>query len=75
MEKMLIIGHNIKALRTAKGMTQATLARLVGVSQAHMSNVEAGERKASVSVLLKIMEVLKCSFADIVEERQETKCG
>ena len=75
METALIIGHNIKALRTAKGMTQATLARLVGVSQAHMSNVEAGERKASVSVLLKIMEVLKCSFADIVEERQETKCG
>ena len=75
METALIIGHNIKTIRTARGMTQVTLARCVGVSQVHISSIERGERKASISVLLKIMEALKCEVADIMKERQETKCG
>ena len=74
METALIIGHNIKTIRTARGMTQVTLARCVGVSQVHISSIERGERKASISVLLKIMEALKCEASDIMKE-EETKCG
>ena len=75
MEMALIIGHNIKTIRTARDISQKELASRAGVSQAHISDIERGQRKASISVLLKIMEALKCSPTDIMKERQETKCG
>lgn len=71
----LKIGYNVRTIRIQRGISQKELARRVGVSQAHISDIERGERKASISVLLKIMEALKCSPTDIMKERQETKCG
>ena len=62
----LKIGYNVRTIRIQKGISQKELARRVGVSQAHISDI---------SVLLKIMEALKCSPTDIMKERQETKCG
>jgi transcriptional regulator with XRE-family HTH domain len=69
METALIIWHNIKTIRTARGISQKELARRVGVPQAHISDIERNKRRASIPVLLKIMEALKCSPTD---ERQET---
>ena len=71
----LKIGYNVRTIRIQRGISQKELARRVGVSQAHISDIERGERKASISVLLNIMEALKCSPTDIMKERQETKCG
>lgn len=71
----LKIGYNVRTIRIQKGISQKELARRVGVSQAHISDIERNKRRASISVLLKIMEALKCSPTDIMKERQETKCG
>ena len=71
----LKIGYNVRTIRIQRGISQKELARRAGVSQAHISDIERGERRASISVLLKIMEALKCSPTDIMKERQETKCG
>lgn len=71
----LKIGYNVRTIRIQRGISQKELARRVGVSQAHISDIERGERRASIPVLLKIMEALKCSPTDIMKERQETKCG
>lgn len=71
----LKIGYNVRTIRIQRGISQKELARRVGVSQAHISDIERGERRASISVLLKIMEALKCEPTDIMKERQETKCG
>ena len=71
----LKIGYNVRTIRIQKGISQKELARRVGGSQAHISDIERNKRRASISVLLKIMEALKCSPTDIMKERQETKCG
>ena len=71
----LKIGYNVRTIRIQRGISQKELARRVGVSQAHISDIERNKRRASISVLLKIMEALKCSPTDIMKERQETKCG
>ena len=43
------IGQNIKIMRIRKGVTQSELAKKLGISQTHMSNLEHGR----VSVNLK----------------------
>ena len=70
----LKIGYNVRTIRNQRGISQKELARRVGVSQVHISSIERGKRRASIPVLLKIMEALKCSPTDIMKE-EETKCG
>lgn len=36
------IGQNIKIMRIRKGVTQSELAKKLGISQTHMSNLEHG---------------------------------
>ena len=40
------------------GLTQARLAKLVGVSQPHINDIENGKSKASIDVLFRICDVL-----------------
>lgn len=48
------VGQRIKIARQEKGLNQAELGRLVGCSNNHMSHVEVGQTKVSLSMLLKI---------------------
>lgn len=52
------IGQRIKIARQEKGLNQAELGRLVGCSNNHMSHVEIGQTKVSLTMLLKISSVL-----------------
>lgn len=53
------VGQRIKIARQEKGLNQAELGRLVGCSNNHMSHVEIGQTKVSLSMLLKISSVLE----------------
>ncbi len=59
-----IIGNRIKALRVGSGMKQSELAKMIGMSQINLSNVESGRTAVTVQVLLKIHDVLGCKLAD-----------
>ena len=52
------IGQRIKAVRLERGLSQADLGALVGCSNNHMSHVEVGQTKVSLSMLLKISRAL-----------------
>lgn len=52
------IGQRIRIARQEKGLNQAELGRLVGCSNNHMSHIEIGQTKVSLSMLLKISCVL-----------------
>lgn len=52
------IGQRIKIARQEKGLNQAELGRLVGCSNNHMSHVEIGQTKVSLTMLLRISSVL-----------------
>lgn len=53
------VGQRIKSARQEKGLNQAELGRLVGCSNNHMSHVEIGQTKVSLTMLLKISCVLE----------------
>lgn len=60
------LGAHIAALRKSRGMTQAELARAIGVSQQAVFAYELGERRTSILVLIKIAKVLQQNVEEII---------
>ena len=55
------IGQRIKIARIKKGVTQETVADLIDITPAHMSNVETGKTKVSLPTLIAIANALSVS--------------
>ena len=55
------IGAKIKERRIHQHITQETLANFLDVNPSHVSNVECGRAKPSLTALLKIANFLECS--------------
>lgn len=60
------IGINIKIKRIRQGISQAKLAKLLGVSAAHLCNIENGKVKISLKKLYKLTGFFKCSLDDLL---------
>lgn len=60
------LGAHVSVLRKSRGMTQAELARALGVSQQAVFAYELGERRVSVLILSKIAKVFAVSVEDMV---------
>ena len=54
------IGQNIKIMRIRKGVTQSELAKKLGISQTHMSNLEHGRVSVNLKVLLRLSHYFSC---------------
>jgi transcriptional regulator with XRE-family HTH domain len=55
---MAKVGRHIKALRTAKGMTQDDLAQLLFVSRQTISNYETGKSNPDIDTLVRLAQAL-----------------
>ena len=60
------LGAHITRLRKTRGMTQAELARAIGVSQQFVFAIELGERRVSVLLLVKIARVFSIALEELV---------
>jgi transcriptional regulator with XRE-family HTH domain len=58
----------VRAIREAKQVTVSGLARDSGIGQAHLSNIEAGRRKVSDEVIVKLAENLGVDIRAITHE-------
>lgn len=58
------VGINIKIFRAARHITQLELARLLGISQTHLSNIEKGRVQISLRILMKMANVFDCKLDD-----------
>lgn len=56
------VGQRVRMARQMRGMTQAELGELVDCSNNHMSHIESGQTKVSLSLLLKLSYALDTSL-------------
>jgi transcriptional regulator with XRE-family HTH domain len=66
------IGSRLRRLRKERGLTQAELARQIGIQQSDLSRMEKGEYRVSLDNLFKILGVFDLDLADFFGERGET---
>lgn len=69
---MVLLGSKIKELRTKYNLTQAELAKQVGVSKATVTAYEGDLRQPSYDVLIKLANVFKVSIDSLVLNRSES---
>lgn len=62
------VGENIKRIREAKNMTQAELAKKLGVTSANISQIESEARGLSVTKATAIALALGVTLAELVRE-------
>jgi DNA-binding XRE family transcriptional regulator len=60
------LGKHIEVLRKQIGMTQAELARAIGVSQQTIYAIEIGDRRVSVLMLAKLAPIFQISVEELV---------
>ena len=65
MENELILKNRLKEIRTEKGLSQARLAELVGVSRNTVSSIETGQFSPTAKLALVICIALDKKFEDI----------
>lgn len=65
-ERLVAGAHPIKVFRDYRGMTQAELARQVGLSPLYISQIETGRRGGSTKALRRIAAALDIDLADLV---------
>ena len=66
-ERLVAGVHPIKVFRDYRGMTQAELARQVGLSPMYISQIETGRRGGSTKALRRIAAALDIDLADLVQ--------
>ncbi len=59
----------IKEYRKKAGLTQLQLAQNIGITREHLSLVENGHKKPSLTTLEKIAKELHTSIKDLIDEQ------
>jgi transcriptional regulator with XRE-family HTH domain len=67
------LGERLRSLRHSLGITQREIARLLGVDQAHISNVERGARGLTIQQVVKLSRGLGVSADEILNNGKKQK--
>ena len=65
------LGIKIKEIRQNRGLTQDSVAEIVGCNTSHISNIENNHTKVSLNVLLAIANALDTSIDYLLSEQYE----
>jgi transcriptional regulator with XRE-family HTH domain len=60
-----MVGRNVQRLRTAAGLSQASLAERMGVDRAYVSGLELGQRNPTVLTLWHIAQALEVKLQQL----------
>ena len=63
---LIALGERTRALRARRGLTRKGLAKMAGVSERHLANVEMGVGNASIQFLRQLAQALNCTLAELV---------
>ena len=65
MEEKLVLKNRLKDVRTEKGLSQAGLAEMVGVSRNTISSIETGQFNPTAKLALILCIALEKKFEDL----------
>ena len=65
MDEALVLKNRIREIRAEKGLSQAELAKLVGVSRNTISSIETGQFNPTAKLALILCIALEKRFEDI----------
>ncbi len=63
------LGHNVRALRDARGLSQQQIARLAGIPRPTWTNLESGAANPTLSVLVKVANALQVRLEELLGPR------
>jgi transcriptional regulator with XRE-family HTH domain len=66
------LGHNIRKLREARGLTQGHLAKISGVPRPTWANLETGAANPTLAVLVKVAGALQVSIEELISAPRAT---
>ncbi|URI15584.1 MULTISPECIES: helix-turn-helix domain-containing protein [Brevundimonas] len=66
MDMRLLVGRNVKRIRTARGLTQEELAERSGFSQQYLSDLERGRRNPTIVSLWELAQALGATPVDLI---------
>lgn len=70
-----VIGKRIRAIRKSRNLSQEQLAEKIWISTTHMSHIETGSTKLSLSVLVDIAEALQVGTDEILSTQPYIEKG
>ncbi len=65
------VGQKLRAAREQRGVSQRELARIVGVSNGTISQIENDQTDPSFSLIMKILEGLEITITSFFQEREQ----
>ncbi|MEQ8744120.1 helix-turn-helix transcriptional regulator [Parasphingorhabdus sp.] len=68
MDWGVIIGRNVRRIRTERGLTQEQLAHDVEIDLTYLGGIERGRRNPTVAVVGRIADALAVKPGDLFEE-------
>ena len=68
MDSELVLRHNLKKVRTEKGLSQQQLAEMVGVSRQTINAIEKGDYNPTIKLCLAICHALDKTLDEIFWE-------
>jgi len=69
--QVAVIGSRLRRLRKEHNLTQADLARQIGIQQSDLSRMEKGEYRVSLDNLFKILGAFDLEISDFFGEQSE----
>jgi transcriptional regulator with XRE-family HTH domain len=69
---LAIVGQRLRTARDKRGLTLDQLAKLTGLTKAHLSRLESGERQASIGALVGLAGALGTKVAMLLGEDADT---
>ncbi len=63
------IGPRLGALRTQRGLSQGTLARLSGIAPSYLSRIENGRVQPTLSTIWRLLQAMHAELTEILDPR------
>ena len=67
MNESAKLGRNLKRIRTAKGVSQGEVGRIIGVDRGFVSNIENGKTNPTLATITKLAKALGVSSDELLK--------